>query len=493
MLFVLGPLRLMMSARQPLDSDTVLRERSSITRHQVIISWKPGKKSVILDDMRIQSSPIGKSSSSIHCRGAIRAPLLFAVVLLLAFGVFVLLRFSKGEPPPVAGATEPVAAVEPGSNATVSAGRNTPASGELATRPPATLPPPKVARELPPGIVAGSPLALARARTLVTNLTQLDPKLQNMTPELIAAWRSQYETLKNSGADGVSAIREFLARNEDISFAALSGKESVGYSSLRLAMLDALASIGGQTGIDGLLDVLHTTALPAEIAQLAQHLDTLAPSQYRQEILDSSRAVLTQAQTGELKDYDVGSLFQVLAKYGGADAVASFQAAGDKWKSYAAIALGNLPDGAGIPALVEFAQNTSGLTSAAAWPMVAERAATSGEARNALLEAVRAGTVPESAWPDLARALGGYEYHISAPPATMPPDISYDYSTSWHFQETGEHFMAVVNVANLSAQEINTRLTLIEQLNGLNPSDSARVALATGRNALVNELRRRSK
>jgi len=428
-----------------------------------------------------------------HCRGTIRAPVLFAGALLLALGVFVLLRFSKGEPRPVAGAAEPVAAVEVESNTTVSPVTNTPASADFAARPAAALPPPKGVRESPSGIVAGTPLALARTRTLVTNLTQLDPKLQNVTPELIAWWRGQYDALKNSGADGVSAIREFLARNEDISFAGLTGKDSVGYSSLRVAMLDALASIGGQTGIEGLLDVLHTTAVPAEIAQLAQHLDTLAPSQYRQELLDSSRAVLAHAQTGELKDYDVGSLFQVLAKYGGADAVASFQTAGDRWKSYAAIALGNLPDGAGVPALIELARNSSGSTSAAAWPMVAERAATSDEARNALLDAVRAGTVPESAWPDLARALGGHEYHITAPPTTIPANISYNNSFGWHFQDTGEQFMAVVNVASLSAPEINTRLSLIDQLNGLNPPEAARAALATGRNALINELQRRPK
>jgi len=50
------------------------------------------------------------------------------------------------------------------------------------------------------------------------------------------------------------------------------------------------------------------------------------------------------------------------------------ETAGDKWKSYAAIALGNLPDGAGVPALIELARNSSGTTLAAAWPMVAERA-----------------------------------------------------------------------------------------------------------------------
>jgi len=433
--------------------------------------------------MRIQSSPVEKSSSSIRGWGAIRVPLIVAGALLLALGVFVLLRFSKGEPPPVS------AAAEPESNGTVSPMTNTPASADPAARPPATLPRLRAVRES----VVGAPMTLAGARTLVTNLTQLDPKLQNVTPELIAWWRGQFEALKNSGTDGVSAIREFLARNEDVSFDSLTGKESVGYSSLRMAMLDALASIGGQAGIDGLLDVLHTTALPAEIAQLAQHLDTLAPSQYRQELVDSSRAVLAHAQTGDLKDYDVGSLFQVLAKYGGADAVANFQTAGDKWKSYAAIALGNLPDGVGIPALLEVARNSSGPTSAAAWPMVAERAATSDEARNALLDAVRAGTLPESVWPDLARALGGQEYHITAPPATMPANVSYDYSSSWHFPETGEHFIAVVNVASLSAQEINTRLNLIDELYVLNPPDVARVTLANGRKALVSELQRRSK
>lgn len=423
----------------------------------------------------------------------IRAPVLMAGALLLALGGFALFRFSKGEPPPVAGEAQQAAAVESESNSTVWPGTNAPAPADLADRPRAALPSPKVVRELPPGIVAGSPQALARVRTLVTNLTQLDPKLQNVTPELIVWWRGQFDALKNSGADGVSAIREFLARNEDISFAGLTGKDSVGYSSLRMAMLDALASIGGQTGIEGLLDVLHTTALPAEIAQLAQHLDTLSPSQYRQELLDSSRAVLAHAQTGELKDHDVGSLFQVLAKYGGAEAVASFQTAGDRWKSYAAIALGNLPDGAGVPALIELARNSSGTTSTAAWPMVAERAAVSDEARNALLDAARAGTVPEPAWPDLARALGGHEYHIVAPPATLPANISYNNSFSWHFQDTREQFIAVVNVTTLSAQEINTRLSLIDQLNGLNPPEAARVALATGRTRLVNELQRRPK
>jgi hypothetical protein len=400
---------------------------------------------------------------------------LFAAALLLAIGLLVLFRFSKSQAPPSPGTVEQAAAVEPESNATLSPVTNNPAPANIPSR--RTASPSNVVREPP--------------RTLITNLTQLDPNLQEVTPERIAWWRANLDALKNSGAEGVSAIREFLARNEDISFAKLT--DSLGYSSLRIAMLDALASIGGQAGIDGLLDVLHTTAVPAEIAQLAQHLDTLAPAQYRQDLVDSSRAVLVHAQTGELKDYDVGSLFQVLAKYGGANELGSLQAAGERWKSYGAIALGNLPDGYGIPALLELARNSSGATAAATWPMVAERAGTSDVARNALLDAVRGGTVPESAWPDLARALGGYEYHIIAPPATAPPNISYNYSMSWHFPESGEHFIALANAANLSPQEINTRLSLIDELNGLNPSEAARAALATGRNALVKQLQQAPK
>jgi hypothetical protein len=415
-----------------------------------------------------------------RCRGAVRAPVIFAVALLLALGVFVLLWFSKGERP--ASSAELPAGAEQESNSTVSSVTNTPASGDLATRPRKTV------RERA-GNAAGNASGLAGAWTLITNLTQLDPKMQNVTPELIASWRRDYDTLKKSGADGIAAIREFLARNQDISFAEL--KDSVGYSSLRIAMLDALASIGGQQAIDGLLDVLHTTALPAEIGQLAQNLETLAPSQYRQELLDSSRTLLVNAQSGELKDYDVGSLFQVLTKYGGAEALGNIQTAGGKWKSYAAIALGNLPEDVGVPALIDLARNSSGAASAAAWPMVAERAGTSDQARNALIDAARAGTVPDSAWSDVARVLGGHEYHITAVPATMPPNISFDYSSSWHFPETGEHFMAVVNVGSLTSQEINTRLNLVDQLIGLNPPDAARFALANGRNSLTKELQRR--
>jgi hypothetical protein len=411
---------------------------------------------------------------------------LFAGALLLALGVLVF-RFSKGEPNPVAPTAEPPA-VEPASSAADLSVASHLTSADLA----AQSPPPALAA-LPKGFVAGSPQALTWTRTLVTNLTQLDPKAQNVTPELSAWWRSQFNQLKNSGADGAVAIREFLARNEDISFAGLTESDSVGYPSLRMAMLDVLAAVGGQAGIEGLLDVLHATALPGEIAQLAQHLETLAPAQYRQELLDATRSVLAQADRGELKNLDVGSLFQVLAKYGGADAVPSLQAVGDTWKSYAAIALGNLPDGAGVPALLELARTSSGQTASAVWPMVAEHAATSDEARNLLLEAVRDGSVPAPAWPKLARALGGYEYHIMAPPATLPANVSYNNSHSWNFLQTSEQFIAVVNVAGLSTRQINARLGLIDQLNGLNPPEGAQAALVAGRKALLDELQRRPK
>src|SRR5258706_3744883 len=129
--------------------------------------------------MRIQSTPVEKSSSSIRGWGTIRVPLIVAGALLLALGVFVLFRFSKGKPLPVS------TAAEPESNGTVSPMTSSPVSADPAARPPATLPRLRAVRES----VAGAPMTLAGARTLVTNLTQLDPQLQNVTPELIAWWR----------------------------------------------------------------------------------------------------------------------------------------------------------------------------------------------------------------------------------------------------------------------------------------------------------------
>src|ERR1700733_7015973 len=43
----------------------------------------------------------------------------------------------------------------------------------------------------------------------------------------------------------VPAIQQFLAQNQDANYAGVSGADALGYNSLRSAMLDALAQIGG--------------------------------------------------------------------------------------------------------------------------------------------------------------------------------------------------------------------------------------------------------
>src|SRR5690349_8422454 len=122
--------------------------------------------------MQIEARLVKKANSRIRCRGTIRAPVLFVTMLLLALGVFLLIRFSRNEPP-IAGAGDPASAVEPKSNDTGSPATNTQVSDDQTASQPSR---PRVRSE-----PSGSSLALPPPRTVVSNLTQLDPKLQNMT------------------------------------------------------------------------------------------------------------------------------------------------------------------------------------------------------------------------------------------------------------------------------------------------------------------------
>ena len=382
------------------------------------------------------------------------------------------------------------------------AGRNSADAVESSSPPTETVPPvtasePRAVPTKPKPVSASTvapvmdlPPPSAYTRQFLTNLLWLDSRQREVTPEMAAWWRGQLAALKKAGPDGVAAIREFLAQNQDLSFDRIPSKAKPGFPSLRTALIDALGDLGGPAAVETALEVLRTTALPAEIGQLAQTLEKLAPDQYHREFLDAARAVLAQAQAGQLPGYDVGSLFQILSQYGGADAAADLKKAGN-WKFYSAIALGNLPDATGLPALIELARDDNPQNALAAWPIVAEFAAKSDQANAALLEAARDGTLAAEAWGRVALALGGYEFHIAAAPATLSADISLRDSHGWHYFGLEQNFSAVINVAALSNAEISARIGLIDQLATLNPPSEAKNSLLSGRERLLNELERR--
>jgi type IV secretory pathway VirB10-like protein len=103
-----------------------------------------------------------------------------------------------------------------------------------------TQPPPTPAASSAPAGPAPSPYT----RQLVKNLTSLDVS-KGISPEQAAAWRGELDKLIKEGAASIPAIREFLDQNVDLVFDGVPGAEQLGARSVRLALFDALAQIGG--------------------------------------------------------------------------------------------------------------------------------------------------------------------------------------------------------------------------------------------------------
>jgi len=174
-------------------------------------------------------------------------------------------------------------------------------------------------------------------------------------------------------------------------------------------MFDALSQIGGPEGVAALTGVLRTTAEPLEIALLAQDLEKLEPQQHQVEALNAARQAIEIASGHKLEATDAAPLFEVLQKYGGVAVVNDLEKTTGQWNYYGAIALAQLPDGAGVPSLVQIAQDAKAAdgTREAAFQMLAQVSDQSPEARVALIEQARLGTISEFAWRILTPVLGG--------------------------------------------------------------------------------------
>jgi uncharacterized protein YoaH (UPF0181 family) len=154
--------------------------------------------------------------------------------------------------------------------------------------------------------------APADPKDLVSDLAALDGK-QPITPEQAQKWKESLQQLIRQGAASVPAIQQFLAQNLDANYAGVSGADALGYNSLRSAMLDALAQIGGPESTQAMLQILQTSIFPTDIATLAKTLDAQGPGQYQQAILDAVRQQLNLGALDQLGGANVLPLFQVLA------------------------------------------------------------------------------------------------------------------------------------------------------------------------------------
>ena len=149
------------------------------------------------------------------------------------------------------------------------------------------------------------------------------------------------EDLARIGPAALPAVREFLARNEEIEFdtswfQGRAGRdwkwpaEQVAPVSLRLGLFDVVRRIGGEGAEALLVETLGVTGRGLEVAWLTRALHEMATNKYREAALTSARALLAsgapQNSASPLDRYHREYLFGVLAFYGDSGYAAEAQA-----------------------------------------------------------------------------------------------------------------------------------------------------------------------
>jgi len=210
--------------------------------------------------------------------------------------------------------------------------------------------------------------------------------------------------------------------------------------------------------------VLQTTTQPREIALLAQDLEQLEPGQHRDQVLDAARQTLDMASTHKLEMPDVAPLFEVLQRYGGQTALGDLVKASTQWNYYGTIALAQLPDEAGIPSLVQLAQNpgTTPSVREATLQALAEVADRSAEARSALLNLARLNLVTPFSWQMVASSLAGDQVGLLNSAFENHQALSQVSGLRTVATSDNQNFFAAP--ASLTPEQASQRIALIDEL-----------------------------
>ena len=331
----------------------------------------------------------------------------------------------------------------------------------------------------------------------LSSLAQEGP--DRLGDERLAEMDRLLRQLARLGPAAVPAISELLREGWDIDFH-MDGEPNskrnplvVEYDSLRLGLFDLLRKIGGESANSVLYDELGSTTRPVEIRVLADYLDEYAPGLYAQEVVEVANDVLGMKSEGLLPDDDVGPLFHTLEKFGDEIIVPILEEnISGQWGRYAAIALGGVAGGAGIPVLSEIVarQSVEGTpdgrqadTRLVAVRVLAQAAADDREAASALLEHAKNGRISSSAWPAIASALAGDDQLQVEKPEIDLTNVT-PYSTSkwkkypYNAHTRGESVIySVHRSANLTDGEIADRVALIGRLIEVAKDPNARSSL----------------
>jgi hypothetical protein len=310
----------------------------------------------------------------------------------------------------------------------------------------------------------------AETRQLVTTLSQVDVTHGPVTAEQAAAWNETLKQLAAQGQNAVPAIREFLKKYLDIDFETVEGGANLGFSSLRLALLDTLQKIGGPVALEAMLETIHNTVDPTEIAVLARYLEKDDPQQYREAVVGAARAALEFATTDKGAGRDVAPLFDLLKNYAGANAIPDFEKYANTWFNYTPLVLAELPDGAGVPAVIRLARGTGGSANLGrdiSQRMLAQLSLQSPEAANALIEQATADQIRANAWPGVASALTGSTLELTR--SALDPTRSLaggQRQGGFHIAMGNQNYIENPPPADMTPEEITGRIQLIQTLLG---------------------------
>lgn len=336
------------------------------------------------------------------------------------------------------------------------------------------------------------PEVAPEVRSLVQSLADFErSNEEGPAPEVVSGWKERLKELQALGVPAVSAIREFLARNEDQAF---SGEvaEALSYESVRKALLGCLHQIGTVEATYVLGETLLTAAEPKEVALLARYLEDLAPGRYGDHLMTAAREALAMGAANQLEGYDVAPLFEVLQKFGGANAVPDLEWAAVHWQNYAALSLAELPDGAGVRALARITEDTLGgrpnAARGAALEMLAQLAPSNSDARRALLEQVKANRVPDATWRQLASVLSGDQVHIqdAVLKTDQPPQEARTRSAESPYGN--QYFFYAPPKDGLSEEQLRQQFQLLEELRATTKDPDAQRILDLCRKRLESRI-----
>jgi hypothetical protein len=320
-------------------------------------------------------------------------------------------------------------------------------------------------------------------RQLVDSLVRLQPPDGVLTDQFATGWNENLQRLVQLGPAAVPAIQEFLAKDLDYVFGA-AGRQFLGYTSARAAMFDALAQIGGPQAVAAMASTLQTTADPQEIALLAQDLESLEPQKHNDEVLNAARQALALAGSHKHETADPAPLFEVFEKYGGAAMASELVKSAGEWNYYATMALAQLPEGAGIPSLVQIAEDpkAASATREAALQMLAQASDKSSEARAALVAQARQNAISEFAWSILAPMLGGNQVGFVNSAFEHPDGLPQLGGLRTTSTSDNQNFFTVPG--NLNSEQAGQRMTLMSELLAATSNSTAKELLQQWKDSL---------